>query len=436
VPWIPILAVVGIILGVTFEATELSYNPPTANQTSTINLPTLKYKYGELSANIANFPKWEKQGSFSDMLAGSLSVGFICVLETLITAKIADNIAGAKVPFNAEKETFSTGAGNILVGVMGGLPCTAVLARTKLNIMSGTKGPASQFINALLCVVIVVVLLPFFSYVPLSIIACILMLVAVRMAPIETLIHLYKTDKVECGLMVSVTAVSVGLDPTYGLVMGMMIAFFINADNVSKFHTEFQILDRQQASALSAIKTQPMHTVAAADMRETLVRAVSCNPLDDNASGAGYAPLQAEDSSVACYEPRGALTYLNADAIEEHMKRFSGIPSLVIAMDKVYFIDVDGVDRIGKMVKQLRSGGTKLVLCGCSGKGIEMLAKSEWLEALREDGFVVHTRFEACNLIVPKDLEMQEVVGAHSVPTCTVETSRGELRIDTDGCAA
>merc|ERR1711907_85452 len=434
VPWIPILAVIGIILGVTFEATELSYNPPTANHTSTIDLPTLKYKYGELSANIANFPKWEKQGSFSDMLAGSLSVGFICVLETLITAKIADNIAGAKVPFNAEKETFSTGAGNVLVGVMGGLPCTAVLARTKLNIMSGTKGPASQFINSLLCVVIVMALLPFFSYVPLSIIACILCLVAVRMAPTETLIHLWKTDKVECALMVSVTAVSVGLDPTYGLVMGMLIAFFINADNVSKFHTEFQMLDKQQASALSAIKTQPMHTVAAADIRETLVRAVSCNTLDDNREG--YDLVQAEDSNIACYEPRGALTYLNADAMEEHMKRFIGMPSLVIAMDKVYFIDVDGVDRIGKMVKQLRSRGTKLVMCGCSGKGIEMLAKSEWLAALREDGFVVDTRFEAFNMIVPKDLEMQEVVGVHAVPTCTVETSRGELRISTDGCAA
>merc|ERR1711959_429378 len=436
VPWIPILAVIGIILGVTFEATELSYNPPTGDQKSTIDLPTLKYKYGELSPNLANFPKWEKQGSFADMLVGSLSVGFICVLETLICGKIADNIADAKVPFNAEKETFSTGAGNVLVGVMGGLPCTAVLARTKLNIMSGTKGPASQFINSLLCVVIVVALLPLFSYVPLSIIACILMLVAVRMAPIETLIHLYKTDKVECGLMASVCIVSVGLDPTYGLVMGMMIAFFLNADNVSKFHTEYQVLDRHQASALSAIKTQPMLTIAAGDMRGALVRTLSCNAPADNANEAGYAPVQVVDGSVACYEPRGALTYLNADAMEEHMKRFSGMPSLVIAMDKVYFIDVDGVDRIGKMVKQLRSDGTLVVLCGCAGKGIEMLAKSEWLAALREDGFVVDTRFEAFNMIVPKDLEMQEVVGVHSVPTCTVETSRGELRISTDGCAA
>merc|ERR1711907_420609 len=281
VPWIPILAVIGIILGVTFEATELSYNPPTANQTSTIDLPTLKYKYGELSANLANFPKWEKQGSFADMMAGSLSVGFICVLETLITAKIADNIAGAKVPFDPEKEVLSTGIGNALVGVMGGLPCTAVLARTKLNIMSGTKGSASQFINSCLCVVMVVALLPFFSYVPLAIIACILMLVAVRMAPIETLFHLWKQDKVECGLMVTVCAVCVGLDPTYGLVLGMVLAFFINADNVSKVHTELQMLDGAQAATLSQIETRPMYTVIPPDMRERIVKTLTCDAISD-----------------------------------------------------------------------------------------------------------------------------------------------------------
>merc|ERR1711907_641947 len=430
VPWIPILAVIGIILGVTFEATELSYNPPTANQTSTIDLPTLKYKYGELSANLANFPKWEKQGSFADMMAGSLSVGFICVLETLITAKIADNIAGAKVPFDPEKEVLSTGIGNALVGVMGGLPCTAVLARTKLNIMSGTKGSASQFINSLLCVVIVVALLPFFSYVPLSIVACILMLIAVRMAPIETLIHLYKTDKVECVLMASVCIVSVGLDPTYGLVMGMVVAFFINADNVSKFHTEIQLLDRRQAATLLAIQSQPMLTVLAADIRGTIAQTVRCSPNADNEHE--YMPIQAVDGSVACYEPRGALTYLNADAVEEQMKRFLGMPSLVIAMDKVYFMDVDGVDRIGKMVKRLRAEGTTVILCGCAGKGIEMLEASEWVQGLRDDGFVVCTRTDAYNLLIPKDIEMQEAVGVDG--TAVV----GELRIDTglDGCAA
>ena len=408
VPWIPILAAIGIVLGVVFEAADLSYNPPTANQTSTIDLPTLKHKYGTLSSNLANIPKWEKQGSFADMMAGSLSVGFICVLETLITAKIADNIAGAKVPFDAEKETLSTGLGNALVGLMGGLPCTAVLARTKLNIMSGTKGSASQFINAVLCVVMVMALLPFFSYLPLAVIACILMLVAVRMAPIETLLHLWKHDKTECCLMVGVCAVSVGLDPTYGLVGGMLVAFFINADNVAKVHTELQMLNESQAATLSEIPTRPMYTVLAPDMRETVARAVTCAPTSEAAYSLSASDLEAAVADIPYYEPRGALTYLNADGFEDQMKELIGVPQLVVALDKLYFLDMDGCDRIGKMVTRLQKEGTIVVLCGCAGKGIERLQSAEWLQALQQDGFVVSTRREAYDLLVRQGTDLKE----------------------------
>merc|ERR1711907_97971 len=84
----------------------------------------------------------------------------------------------------------------------------------------------------------------------------------------------------------------------------------------------------------------------------------------------------------------------NADGLEEQMKKFLGMKQLVIAMDKVYFMDVDGVDRVGKMVKRLREEGTTVVLCGCTGKGVEMLQRAEWVQLLRDDGFVVATRSE------------------------------------------
>jgi len=245
--------------------------------------------------------------------------------------------------------------------------------------------------------VIVVALLPFFSYLPLSIIASILMLVAVRMAPIETLVHLWNTDKVECGLMVAVCAVSVGLDPTYGLVGGMVIAFFINADNVAKYHSEVQVLDRHQASILDKIETRPLLTIDAEDMRGTLVRMATCGA--EEATAESVKDMETTGGSVACYEPRGAITYLNSDALEEQMKKFMGMRALVIAMDKVYCVDVDAVDRVGKMVKRLREEGTVVVLCGCSGKGVEMLRSAEWALSLREEGFLVDNREHAYETI-------------------------------------
>merc|ERR1711907_626247 len=88
--------------------------------------------------------------------------------------------------------------------------------------------------------------------------------------------------------------------------------------------------------------TRPMHTILRPDMRETMVRMVTCDPLAEDTAQA-ISDIECADGSVACYEPRGALTYL----------------------------DVDGVDRVGKMVSRLRNEGTTVVLCGCNRKGVE-----------------------------------------------------------------
>lgn len=413
IPWIIILAVIGIILGYVLEQTGWDKEFP---------LPTLKGKYGELSFTVS-MPKWADQGSLADMVAGSLSVGFICLLETLITAKIADNIADAPEPFDAEKETAACGIANVVVGVMGGLPCTAVLARTKLNIMSGTKGKFSQFLNGVFCVVICLALLPAFTYLPLSVCACILVLIAVRMAPTGTLMHLWHNDKTEFWLMVFVCVISVGLDPTYGLVLGMVLAFIMNADNVAQFHTELRLID--SADQVHGQSRLPLLTVMPTDMRSSCVGAVCghnegastsniSRPEEvhiDMAHGAHKAPStpcvntarrgtptvdeagvvwqeRAEEAPVACYEPRGALTYVNADAIEAQMKRLQNLPAVLVDLDKVYFMDIDGVDRVGKMVERWKEQHMLVVVCGTEGQGKSILSRAAWLSDMREAGLV------------------------------------------------
>jgi len=429
VPWIVIIAVIGIILGYTLEQTGWNKD---------ITFPTLKNKYGDLSFTV-DIPRWEDQGSFADMMAGSLSVGFICLLETLITAKIADNIADAQEPFDGEKETGALAIANVLVGAMGGLPTTAVLARTKLNIMSGAKGKFSQFLNGILCAGICGLLLPAFTYLPLSVCACILVMMAVRMAPTPTLIHMWHNDKTEFWLMVFVCVISVGLDPTYGLVLGMVLAFVINADNVARFHCELRLIENtQQVQHESCL---PLITELPPDMRSSCIGAV-CGRNEDasmpNKGGQdqpGVPPRpdgvhidmeskapsvstaatrgmpmvdnagmvwqeRTEGAPVTCYEPRGALTYLNADAIEAQMKRLQHLFAVLVNLDKVYFMDIDGVDRVGKMLQRWRDQGMLVVVCGIDGQGKGILSHATWLSDMREAGLVASSTATGYQLVL------------------------------------
>ncbi len=74
----------------------------------------------------------------------------------------ADNMT--KTHFNQRKEVFSISIANIIGGVCGGIPGTAALARTALNIKSGAKGRVSGVICAVLTMVLSVGLMPYFRY--------------------------------------------------------------------------------------------------------------------------------------------------------------------------------------------------------------------------------------------------------------------------------
>ncbi len=70
-----------------------------------------------------------------------------------------------KTHFNQRKEVFSISIANIIGGICGGIPGTAALARTALNVRSGAKGRMSGVICACMTMVLSVGLMPYFRYV-------------------------------------------------------------------------------------------------------------------------------------------------------------------------------------------------------------------------------------------------------------------------------
>jgi len=332
----------------------------------------------------------------------------------LITAKIADNISGAKVPFDAEMETGALAVANFIVGTMGGLPATAVLARTKLNIMSGTKGKFSQFLNAFICIIIVVAAFEAFSYMPLAFAACILVLVAAKMAPFPTLIHLWKTDRPQAWLMIIVCVVSVGADPTYGLILGMVVAFVMDADKVALLKTEVHLLPAEpqlggyhQPSGVSPTERVPLLCKFQPDIRSKIC---SCDDDDEqtivpqgknlNVDENGFV-MTTSKTSVACFEPQGALTYMSSDGLVEQMKKLVKLSAVLIALDKTYLVDVDQAENLGKMITLLNSHKVHVVVCGVGGSpGHKCLTLFSWYEQMQKEGLVATDRPEGHRILI------------------------------------
>ena len=112
---------------------------------------------------------------------------------------------------------------------MGGSPCTGVLVRTAVNVASGANNKFSQFLNAMTVLIITLTLLPYFTYIPMPIIASILMVSATRLIPVTCMKELWRIDKVEFAILIVTMLICVFMDGALGLMIGGAIALLRNA---------------------------------------------------------------------------------------------------------------------------------------------------------------------------------------------------------------
>ena len=131
-PWIIVISVMGVIYGVLSENFFPSFKPT-----------LLKNKYPDMTegASIVDFTYASKSFPLSALIIGSLEIAFVAVLETLISARIADVLTETR--FDQSKEVFGMALANMLSGVLGGTPCTGVLVRAGVNVAAGATDKMS-----------------------------------------------------------------------------------------------------------------------------------------------------------------------------------------------------------------------------------------------------------------------------------------------------
>ena len=154
VPFIPaaaLLAPFGILLGYLSQTHKI----PLVVQTLGMKFTDLTPKFFLPFTAHVNFDR----AFFSTVM----TIALVAILETMLSAKIADGMT--KTKHDKRKEMLGLGLANIASGFAGGIPATAALARTSLNIKSGATHKSSAVMSAVFVAVISLFLLPYFLFV-------------------------------------------------------------------------------------------------------------------------------------------------------------------------------------------------------------------------------------------------------------------------------
>lgn len=349
IPGAIVLAPVGIALGYM-----------SSSQLVPFHLETLGNKFTDLSFKLFQTPSIVFS---AHILQTAATVALIAILETMLSAKIADGMTHTK--HNPRKEMFGLGLANLVCGFVGGIPATAALARTSLNIKTQANDKMAATINAIFIALISIFLLPFFKFIPLAVIAAILVYVSVQMVEAEHFITFFKYERPYFFVSMAVAAVTIYKDPIIGILLGATVSLMLLVDKIAQGHYDIKLRKRRDDSKAAIAGEQTKEIGAHTD--------------------------------VLLYSMKGKLCYINGRA---HITRFENIfrkyKYVILRLREIYFIDLDGVAALNEIIEIGHEHGQTIVITSVSPSTVEILEKaSSSYQKLKRSNLVFKTTHDA-----------------------------------------
>lgn len=236
VPGALLAVVLGVVINEWFKA---SGSPLYLSGDKLVRLPVAQSVTGFVNQfTLPDFTAF----SNSQVYFVALTIAIIASLESLLSVEAADKLDPYKRNTPTNKELKAQGLGNLISGMIGGLPLTAVIVRTSANINAGAKTKLSAIFHGLLLLSSVVALASVLNKIPLACLAALLLVVGYKLAKISLFKSMYKLGWDQfLPFIITVIAIQFS-DLLTGIAIGMGVAvFFILRNNYRRaysFHQE------------------------------------------------------------------------------------------------------------------------------------------------------------------------------------------------------
>lgn len=217
-------ALIAVIVGVTINALFKQYQPDWAlSAKALVKLPVAKNSTEFISQ--FTLPNLKALGNYQVYVV-AITIAIIASLESLLSTEAGDKLDPYKRVTPTNRELKAQGLGNLISGMIGGLPLTAVIVRTSANVNSGAKTKLSAIFHGLLLLVSVVAFAAILNQIPLACLAAVLLVVGYKLAKVSLFKEMYKLGWEQfVPFIVTVVAIQFS-DLLKGIALGMVVAIF------------------------------------------------------------------------------------------------------------------------------------------------------------------------------------------------------------------
>jgi sulfate permease, SulP family len=276
------------------------------------------------------------------LLGPALTVAMLGAIESLMSAVVADRMSNDR--HNPNVELIAQGIANVVSPMFGGLPATGAIARTATNIRAGAKSPVAGMIHALTLLCILLFAAPLASFIPMAVLAGILMIVAYNMGEWREIPQLLRLTKTDISVWLVTFALTVFADLTVAVEAGMILAALLFIARVANTTTVAQVTD-------DYVEDGRIHILQDKDIPY-------------------YATI---------FRIHGPFLFGATDKISVVTEKMHALPPVVILrLRNMTAIDATGLFALEEVARALHASGRTLILCGAREQPLALIRQAEF----------------------------------------------------------
>ncbi|MGD0215761.1 MAG: SulP family inorganic anion transporter [Terriglobales bacterium] len=283
------------------------------------------------------------------LLGPAMTVAMLGAIESLMSAVVSDRMSNStniNDRHNPNVELVAQGIANVVSPMFGGLPATGAIARTATNIRAGAKTPVAGMIHSLTLLAILLFASKLVSFVPMAVLAGILMVVSYNMGEWLEIPSLLKLTKTDISVWLVTFALTVFADLTVAVQAGMILAALLFIKRVAATTTVSQVTD-------DYVEDGRVHILQDKDIPY-------------------YATI---------FRIHGPFLFGATDKIDLVTEHIHELPPVVILrLRNMTALDATGLFALEEVARTLKKSGRELILCGAREQPLKLIQQTEFEE--------------------------------------------------------
>ncbi|HUC81856.1 MAG TPA: SulP family inorganic anion transporter [Flavisolibacter sp.] len=259
-----VVVIAGIAMNEIFKTTG---SPLAISQDHLVTLPTAS-SFNEFIGQFTT-PDFSQIMNPKVWVVGA-TIAIVASIETLLCLEAGDKMDPYKRFSSANTELKAQGIGNVLAGLIGGLPMTSVIVRTTANINAGARTKMSAVLHGLFLLVAAVSIPSLLNKIPMASLAAILIMIGIKLASPKVIKHMWHAGKYQfIPFIVTIVAV-VATDLLKGVGIGLAVSLFFILKGNMKLAYFFKKEKHQKGETIRIDLAQEVSFLNKAAIKQTL----------------------------------------------------------------------------------------------------------------------------------------------------------------------